>query len=139
MWGRQTNKKPSAEACADACRRHEPPGDRGGPYGKLPCNAFTFCPVQFEQCFEADAHTHHGGDCWLKFTEVPEAPQVRRLSSPSLSRKLKGQTSAGSERVDNPMCLSVRNSLVPPDSPSVLTWVHGSLAGQPARAHGYGR
>ena len=74
--GRQTNKKPSAEACADACRRHEPPGDAGGPYGRLPCNAFTFCPVEYDQCFEADAHTHHGGDCWLKFTEVPEAPQV---------------------------------------------------------------
>ena len=57
VWG-LTNKKPNAEACADACRRHEPPGvARGGPYGALPCNAFTFCPVEFDQCFEADAHT----------------------------------------------------------------------------------
>jgi hypothetical protein len=90
VWGRQTNKKPSAEACADACRRHEPPGDSGGPYGRLPCNAFTFCPVQFDECFEADAHTHHGGDCWLKFTEVPEAPQVSGLSSLVLTAEGEG-------------------------------------------------
>ena len=69
VWG-LTNKKPNAEACADACRRHEPPGvARGGPYGALPCNAFTFCPVEFDQCFEADAHTHHGGDCWYAALE----------------------------------------------------------------------
>eukprot|EP00854_Cymbomonas_tetramitiformis_P001395 gene1395-1998_t len=57
VWG-IGNKKPSAEACADACRRHQP--------GTL----------HFEQCFEADAHTHRAGDCWLKFTEVPESMEV---------------------------------------------------------------
>jgi hypothetical protein len=27
-------------------------------------------------CFEPDAHTHTGGDCWLKFTECPENVEV---------------------------------------------------------------
>ena len=31
-----------------------------------------------ETCFEPDAHTHHAGDCWLKFTEVPESIQVNQ-------------------------------------------------------------
>jgi len=78
-WG-VGNKKPSAAACADACRRHEAdaPGSvrHGGLFGKLPCNAFVYCPLDVPRCFEPDAHTHTAGDCWLKFTEAPEAPEV---------------------------------------------------------------
>ena len=47
-----------------------------GPFEKLPCNAFAYCPD--EVCFEPDAHHHTKGDCWLKFTEGPAAPEVRR-------------------------------------------------------------
>lgn len=79
-WG-IGNKHASAEACAEACRRHVPdlPGQpvrHGGQFGKLPCNAWVFCPVGNALCFEPDAHTHTGGDCWLKYTEVPEAIEV---------------------------------------------------------------
>eukprot|EP00241_Pyramimonas_parkeae_P004909 CAMPEP_0114245086 /NCGR_PEP_ID=MMETSP0058-20121206/11694_1 /TAXON_ID=36894 /ORGANISM="Pyramimonas parkeae, CCMP726" /LENGTH=353 /DNA_ID=CAMNT_0001358087 /DNA_START=180 /DNA_END=1238 /DNA_ORIENTATION=- len=77
VWG-LTHKQPSAELCADACRRHVPAGPSAGVYGRLPCNAFSWCPVEFTFCFEPDAHTHRGGDCWLKFTEVPEAVQVNQ-------------------------------------------------------------
>lgn len=48
----------------------------GGLFGALPCNAWVWCPVGVKRCFEPDAHTHTGGDCWLKFTEVPEAVEV---------------------------------------------------------------
>ncbi len=27
-------------------------------------------------CFEPDAHNHTRGDCWLKFSEVPQSPEV---------------------------------------------------------------
>lgn len=47
-----------------------------GPFGKLPCNAVTFCA--FPECFEPDAHKHSQGDCWLKFTEAPAAPEVNQ-------------------------------------------------------------
>ena len=73
--------QPSAAACAAACVRHEPVGTkRGGPFGALPCNAFVWCPVDVPggACFEPDAHAHGAGDCWLKFTETPEAPQVNQ-------------------------------------------------------------
>ena len=61
--------------------RHVPLGVKvGGPFGALPCNAFVWCPVDVDGgvCFEPDAHTHGAGDCWLKFTETPEAPQVNQ-------------------------------------------------------------
>jgi hypothetical protein len=79
-WG-VGNKKASAAACADSCRRHvaDQPGKpvrHGGLFGRLPCNAFVYCPVAEARCFEPDAHMHTGGDCWLKFTEVPEQPEV---------------------------------------------------------------
>ena len=80
-WG-IGHKHPSAAACAAACVRHVPvgAGARGGPFGALPCNAFVWCPVDVAggTCFEPDAHAHSAGDCWLKFTEVPEAPQVNQ-------------------------------------------------------------
>lgn len=33
-----------------------------GIFGRLPCNAFAFCP--HDKCFEPDAHSHSKGDCW---------------------------------------------------------------------------
>lgn len=77
-WG-IGNVKQTARECAEACRAHVPPGKaRGGPFGDLPCNAWVWCPIELERCFEPDAHTHRGGDCWLKFTETPEAPQLNQ-------------------------------------------------------------
>ncbi len=35
-----------------------------------------WCPVGNDRCFEPDAHSHSGGDCWLKFTEAPENVEV---------------------------------------------------------------
>eukprot|EP01065_Artemidia_motanka_P022187 TRINITY_DN26400_c0_g1_i1.p1 TRINITY_DN26400_c0_g1~~TRINITY_DN26400_c0_g1_i1.p1 ORF type:complete len:497 (+),score=126.50 TRINITY_DN26400_c0_g1_i1:53-1543(+) len=75
-WG-VGHKKDSAEACAEACRQHRP-AVVGGPGGHLPCNLWVWCPVDQDECFEPDAHRHRGGDCWLKFTEVPEAPEVNQ-------------------------------------------------------------
>ena len=56
------------------CRDHVPGPHIGGPFGLLPCNAWVFCAA--DECFEADAHKHSRGDCWLKFTEVPQSPEV---------------------------------------------------------------
>ena len=71
-WG-LGNKKESAEECAKACLAHMP-NVIGGPYTKLPCNAFAWCPDDI--CFEPDAHKHTKGDCWLKFTEGPVNPEL---------------------------------------------------------------
>lgn len=71
-WG-IGNKMATAEDCAVACLNHKP-GVIQGPYVNLPCNAFAWCPDEI--CFEPDAHTHHKGDCWLKFTEGPAYPEV---------------------------------------------------------------
>lgn len=65
---------PTAEDCAEACRSYEPPLQHGGPFSRLPCNAFAWCSQQ--TCFEPDVHTHSFGDCWLKFTEGPLNPEV---------------------------------------------------------------
>jgi len=87
----------SAEACAEACREHEP-GKAGAEVASLPCNAFAYCPMETPRaqnlndtmkpkgggkgdhggCFEPDAHEHAPGDCWLKFTEAPEAVEVNQ-------------------------------------------------------------
>jgi len=72
-WG-INNTKASAEDCAKQCLEHMPNRNGGGPFDKLPCNAFAWCPDAV--CFEPDAHSHHKGDCWLKFTEAPAAPEV---------------------------------------------------------------
>jgi len=58
--------------CEAACIAHRPPV--GGPFGKLPCNVWTWCGSP--ACWEPDAHKHSFGDCWLKFTEQPEHPEV---------------------------------------------------------------
>uniref|UniRef100_A0A7R9W011 Apple domain-containing protein n=1 Tax=Chlamydomonas euryale TaxID=1486919 RepID=A0A7R9W011_9CHLO len=71
-WG-IGNKKASVEDCAAECLAHVP-GAIPGPFQNLPCNVFTWCPD--EVCFEPDAHTHTKGDCWLKFTEGPAAPEL---------------------------------------------------------------
>ncbi|KAG2455183.1 hypothetical protein HYH02_000999 [Chlamydomonas schloesseri] len=71
-WG-INNKKATVEECAEHCKNHMP-NVVDGPFKKLPCNAFAFCPD--EVCFEPDAHHHTKGDCWLKFTEGPANPEV---------------------------------------------------------------
>ncbi|PSC69437.1 hypothetical protein C2E20_7129 [Micractinium conductrix] len=84
-WG-IGNQKESIEECAEACRQHKPPG-RGNPIDHLPCNAFAWCA--HETCFEPDAHSHSKGNCWLKWTEGPAAPEVNmrgRLSTGAQQR-----------------------------------------------------
>eukprot|EP00195_Chlamydomonas_chlamydogama_P006959 CAMPEP_0202890758 /NCGR_PEP_ID=MMETSP1392-20130828/1065_1 /ASSEMBLY_ACC=CAM_ASM_000868 /TAXON_ID=225041 /ORGANISM="Chlamydomonas chlamydogama, Strain SAG 11-48b" /LENGTH=281 /DNA_ID=CAMNT_0049574389 /DNA_START=136 /DNA_END=978 /DNA_ORIENTATION=- len=71
-WG-INNKKATPEECGAACLHHKV-GTVGGPFVNLPCNAFAWCPD--DVCFEPDAHHHTKGDCWLKFTEGPVAPEV---------------------------------------------------------------
>jgi hypothetical protein len=71
-WG-IGHKKQRWQDCEQACRDHRPSA-RGGPYSKLPCNVWTWCSRKV--CFEPDAHSHSFGDCWLKFSELPEAPEV---------------------------------------------------------------
>ena len=72
-WG-IGHKKARWEDCEASCREFRPSARGGGPFGGLPCNVWTWCsqPV----CFEPDAHKHSFGDCWHKFTELPEAPEV---------------------------------------------------------------
>ncbi|KAL6759794.1 hypothetical protein V8C86DRAFT_1786622 [Haematococcus lacustris] len=77
VWGIK-NTKATVEECAEHCKRHMP-NTVQGPFSKLPCNAFAFCPD--DVCFEPDAHHHTKGDCWLKFTEGPVAPEVRMALS----------------------------------------------------------
>lgn len=72
VWGIGNNYD-TVEQCAEHCKRHMP-GVVPGPFINLPCNAFAFCPD--ETCFEPDAHKHHKGNCWLKFTEGPAYPEV---------------------------------------------------------------
>lgn len=58
-WG-IGHKKANWSACEEACRAHRPTGS--GPFGKLPCNVWTWCGR--EKCWEPDAHSHSFGDCW---------------------------------------------------------------------------
>ena len=77
-WG-IGHRKPTAAACAAACRAHKPGPPHHGPFADLPCNAWVWCPVmETKGCFEPDAHTHGPGDCWLKFTETPENVEVNQ-------------------------------------------------------------
>ena len=75
-WG-IGNKKATWQECEAACAAHEPTpmsAPRRGPFSRLPCNVWTFCSR--DVCFEPDAHKHSRGDCWLKFSENPEAVEV---------------------------------------------------------------
>ena len=74
-WG-INHKKETWEQCEAACSAHNEGGRRAGagPFNSLPCNAWTWCSRP--KCFEPDAHSHSFGDCWLKFTELPWAPEV---------------------------------------------------------------
>lgn len=100
-WG-AGHKTSSAAACAAACLAHRP-GDVPGPFEQLPCNAFTYCAAR-DVCFEPDAHKHTAGDCWLKFTEAPAAPEVN----------MRGQ---------RPLSLLERH----PNAPLLSQWVSGVL------------
>ena len=70
------HKKKDWQECEAACVAFDPARSGGAPFGGLPCNVWTWCsqPV----CFEPDAHSHSFGDCWLKFSEMPEAPEVNQ-------------------------------------------------------------
>ena len=77
-WG-IGHQKGDWHGCEAACRAHRPSlmgGPRTGPFSRLPCNTWTWCSEQV--CFEPDAHTHKFGNCWLKFAEDPEAPEVNQ-------------------------------------------------------------
>eukprot|EP00271_Cylindrocystis_brebissonii_P022554 TRINITY_DN8723_c0_g2_i2.p1 TRINITY_DN8723_c0_g2~~TRINITY_DN8723_c0_g2_i2.p1 ORF type:complete len:283 (-),score=32.94 TRINITY_DN8723_c0_g2_i2:611-1459(-) len=72
-WG-PTNKKATAEECCQSCREHVPGPHLKGPFQALPCNVWVFCPA--DKCFEVDELEHTQGDCWLKFSEAPQNPEV---------------------------------------------------------------
>lgn len=74
-WG-LTHNQPTAEACAAACLAHTPGPGKHGPFKNLPCNVWVWCPD--EKCFEPDAHSHTRHNCWLKFSELPESPEVNQ-------------------------------------------------------------
>lgn len=77
-WG-IGHQKDDWQACEAACRAHRPSSMRGprmGPFSRLPCNTWTWCGEKV--CFEPDAHSHSFGNCWLKFAEDPEAPEVNQ-------------------------------------------------------------
>uniref|UniRef100_A0A7S0SFP9 Apple domain-containing protein n=1 Tax=Mantoniella antarctica TaxID=81844 RepID=A0A7S0SFP9_9CHLO len=110
-WG-IGNKKPTAKACAQACKAHKPGPPNYGLFANLPCNAWVYCPLTHEVCFEPDAHTHHAGDCWLKFTEVPEAIQVNQRGGNDALEMSRGGTP-----------YNIRH----PNAPAAVHWTSGVL------------
>ena len=72
------------------CRDHVPGPHVGGPFEKLPCNAWVYCPD--ELCFEADIHTHTKGDCWLKFTEAPQLAEINARGNFSMEFRARHPT-----------------------------------------------
>ena len=118
-WG-IGNKHSSAASCAAACRAHTPSPSLG-PFGKLPCNAFVWCPTGVgERCFEPDAHTHTPGDCWLKFTEVPECPEVNARGDMTAEH-------AGPETVVNGRAYNQRYPELDRLHGGLVPWVSGVL------------
>ena len=105
-WG-IGNKKATWQECESSCRDFQPAGGGGGPFKGLPCNVWTWCSRKV--CFEPDAHSHSFGDCWLKFTETPESPEVNMRTPGMLSsfmRRHKKQMAEG--------CPWVSGALLPP-------------------------
>lgn len=92
--------------------------------GKLPCNAFVWCPVGRSRCFEPDAHTHTGGDCWLKFTEVPEQVQVNaRGAMDDVATAREGRAFHDRHPAAEPLVPWVSGVLLPPGAtPGNGTW-----------------
>ena len=72
-WG-IGHKKQTWQECEAACRDFDPRKSGGAPFTGLPCNVWTWCSRKV--CWEPDAHSHSFGDCWLKFSEAPESPEV---------------------------------------------------------------
>ena len=85
-WGIH-NTANTVEECAQKCKDHEVRNRTATTAEALPCNVFVWCPMPPEseretfRCFEPDAHEHFPGDCWLKFSEVPEAVEVNQRGS----------------------------------------------------------
>ncbi|KAL6771610.1 hypothetical protein ACKKBG_A27080 [Auxenochlorella protothecoides x Auxenochlorella symbiontica] len=100
-WG-IGHTQPSVEACAHACLTHEPV-PQSGHLDELPCNAFVWCAAE-GGCWEPDIHKHSFGDCWLKFTEGPAAPEVN----------MRGE-------------LSQRQRSQHPDAPTEVQWHAGAV------------
>eukprot|EP01060_Flectonema_neradi_P002837 TRINITY_DN11785_c0_g1_i1.p1 TRINITY_DN11785_c0_g1~~TRINITY_DN11785_c0_g1_i1.p1 ORF type:complete len:475 (+),score=66.64 TRINITY_DN11785_c0_g1_i1:101-1525(+) len=100
LWG-IGNKKNTAEECALSCINYKPRPDVGVG-SNLPCNEWVFCPKDSPVCFEPDAHTHTAGDCWLRFTEHPQSPEIN----------MRGLLDAGFRKRH-------------PTSPELTTWVSG--------------
>lgn len=74
-----------------------------GHLDELPCNAFVWCAAE-GGCWEPDIHKHSFGDCWLKFTEGPAAPEVN----------MRGE-------------LSQRQRSQHPDAPTEVQWHAGAV------------
>ncbi|GJP53490.1 hypothetical protein CLOM_g12653 [Closterium sp. NIES-68] len=92
-WG-IGHKTTTPEQCCQACRDHEPGPHLGGPFARLPCNVWVFCAAP--ACFEPDVHTHTYGDCWLKFSEAPQSPEVNARGE--YPRDLRARHPAAPER-----------------------------------------
>lgn len=109
-WGIGHTKQTWQE-CEQACRDHRPSSKGGGAFGTLPCNIWTWCSRP--KCFEPDAHQHSFGDCWLKFSELPEAPEVNwrdpSRMRPAYLRRHKKEVSDG--------CPWVSGALLPQEVP----------------------
>ena len=104
-WG-IGNKMKTWQDCEDNCRKFRPTGG-GGPFRGLACNVWTWCSRKV--CFEPDAHSHSFGDCWLKFSENPESPEVNMRTpgmKPSFMRRHRKQMADG--------CPWVSGALLPP-------------------------
>lgn len=93
QWG-IGNYKATWQACEAACRSHRPK-KVAGPFSSLPCNTWTWCSQK--KCFEPDAHSHSFGDCWLKFQELPEEPEVNMRNGmlPSYLRRHRRELASG--------------------------------------------
>ena len=107
-WG-IGHKKQTWQECEQACRDFSARGG-GGPFVGLPCNVWTWCSRKV--CWEPDAHSHSFGDCWLKFQEEPEAPEVNMRTPhmrPAFMQRHRTAMAGG--------CPWVSGALLPPGVP----------------------